>query len=393
MNDHAPSAVRATDLTLGYAGEPVVENVDLDVTPGEILVVLGHSGCGKSTLLRAIAGLITPLHGEVVADGRRVTGPDADRALVFQDDALLPWRSARRNVELPLAVQGVGRRERRRRAEEWLARVGLSRFSERLPGQLSGGMRQRVQLARALAGEPGVICMDEPFGALDAQTRASMQRLLIEAWTTSGCTVVFVTHDVDEALVLGDRIVVLGRYGVVSEHPVEHPRDPEQPPRSAVPGPGSGGAVQHPVAGPDRREAGGRMSTTTTLQAPPVTERRELECDVLVIGGGTAGTMAAITAAEAGSDVLLMEKAHVRHSGALAMGMDGVNNAVIPGKATPEDYVAEITRANDGIVNQRDRAPDRDPRLRDGAAPREVRREVREGRVRRLQRPPRAPIG
>jgi NitT/TauT family transport system ATP-binding protein len=230
MNDHSPSAVRATDLTLGYAGEAVVENVCLDITPGEILVVLGHSGCGKSTLLRAVAGLIRPLRGEVVADGRRVVGPDADRALVFQEDALLPWRSARRNVELPLVVQGVGRRERRRRAEEWLARVGLSRFSERLPGQLSGGMRQRVQLARALAGEPGVICMDEPFGALDAQTRASMQRLLIEAWTASGCTVVFVTHDVDEALVLGDRIVVLGRYGVVSEHRVEHPRDPARPP-------------------------------------------------------------------------------------------------------------------------------------------------------------------
>ena len=234
MNDHSPSAVRARDLTLGYAGEAVVENVDLDITPGEILVVLGHSGCGKSTLLRAIAGLIKPLRGEVVADGRRVVGPDADRALVFQEDALLPWRSARRNVELPLVIQGVGRKERRRRAEEWLARVGLSRFSERLPGQLSGGMRQRVQLARALAGEPGVICMDEPFGALDAQTRASMQRLLIEAWTASGCTVVFVTHDVDEALVLGDRIVVLGRYGVVSEHRVERPRDMDRAPDPGV---------------------------------------------------------------------------------------------------------------------------------------------------------------
>ncbi|NYJ00612.1 NitT/TauT family transport system ATP-binding protein [Nocardioides thalensis] len=225
-----PSAVRTEDLALGYAGEPVVEHLDLDVSPGEILVVLGHSGCGKSTLLRAIAGLVRPIRGEIVADGRTVEGPAADRALVFQDDALLPWRSARRNVELPLAVQGVPRRERRRRAEEWLARVGLTRFADRLPGQLSGGMRQRVQLARALAIEPGLICMDEPFGALDAQTRASMQRLLIEAWRASGCTVVFVTHDVDEALLLADRIVVLGRQGIVGEHPVSRPRDPGAPP-------------------------------------------------------------------------------------------------------------------------------------------------------------------
>jgi NitT/TauT family transport system ATP-binding protein len=228
------SAVRASGLTLGYAGEPVVEDVDLEVAAGEIVVVLGHSGCGKSTLLRAIAGLLTPLRGEVIADGRPVRGPDADRALVFQEDALLPWRTARKNVELPLAIQGKGRGDRRRIASEWLDKVGLSRHADRLPGQLSGGMRQRVQLARALAGAPGVICMDEPFGALDAQTRRSMQELLIEAWQASGCTVVFVTHDVDEALLLGDRIVVLGRHGVVAEHTVEHPRDPSRPVGAAV---------------------------------------------------------------------------------------------------------------------------------------------------------------
>ncbi|MEZ0578700.1 ABC transporter ATP-binding protein [Nocardioides sp. MH1] len=225
-----PAAIRASDLTLGYAGEPVVDGIDLDVEPGEILVVLGHSGCGKSTLLRAIAGLVRPIDGDLLANGRTVEGTSGDRTLVFQEDALLPWRSARRNVELALEVQGVGRAERRRRAAEWLDRVGLSRFADRLPGQLSGGMRQRVQLARALATGPGVICMDEPFGALDAQTRASMQRLLVEAWQASGCTVVFVTHDVDEALVLGDRIVVLGRHGIVSEHRIDQPRDPARPP-------------------------------------------------------------------------------------------------------------------------------------------------------------------
>ena len=222
----AVTAVRAADLTLGYAGEPVVEHLDLEVGPGEIVVVLGHSGCGKSTLLRAVSGLIRPMTGDLESDGRRVTAPHADRALVFQEDALLPWRSARRNVELALALQGVARRERRRRAAEWLERVGLTRYADRLPGQLSGGMRQRVQLARALAGAPAVLCMDEPFGALDAQTRASMQALLIEVWQASGCTVVFVTHDVDEAFTLADRIVVLGREGVVAEHVVAEPRKP-----------------------------------------------------------------------------------------------------------------------------------------------------------------------
>jgi NitT/TauT family transport system ATP-binding protein len=234
IQDVKPSAVRASGLSLGYAGEPVVDNVDLEVAAGEIVVVLGHSGCGKSTLLRAIAGLLPALTGEIVADGEIVRGPSADRALVFQEDALLPWRTARRNVELPLAIRGADRAERRRVADEWLERVGLSRFAGRLPGQLSGGMRQRVQLARALAGAPGLICMDEPFGALDAQTRASMQALLIEAWQSSGCTVVFVTHDVDEALRLGDRIVVLGRHGVVADHRIEHPRDPERAPGPAV---------------------------------------------------------------------------------------------------------------------------------------------------------------
>ncbi len=220
------STVIAQQLTLGYAGEPVVEHLDLEVSPGEIVVVLGHSGCGKSTLLRAVAGLIRPQSGELSSAGRSITAPHADRALVFQEDALLPWRSARRNVELPLALQGIGRRERRRRAAEWLERVGLTKYADRLPGQLSGGMRQRVQLARALAGAPAVLCMDEPFGALDAQTRASMQALLIDVWQASGCTVVFVTHDVDEAFTLADRIVVLGREGVVAEHVVAEPREP-----------------------------------------------------------------------------------------------------------------------------------------------------------------------
>jgi NitT/TauT family transport system ATP-binding protein len=225
-----PARLRLDGLSLGYDGTPVVDNLSLDIDPGEILVVAGPSGCGKSTLLRAIAGLLRPLSGAIVVDGHPVTSPSAERALVFQDDALLPWRTARRNVELPLAVRGVPREERRRSAAEWLRRVELADHADRLPGQLSGGMRQRVQLARALAGEPRVLCMDEPFGALDTQTRASMQRLLVDAWKSTGCTVVFVTHDVDEALAIGDRIAVLGPGGATAQHRVPRPRSFSGPP-------------------------------------------------------------------------------------------------------------------------------------------------------------------
>jgi NitT/TauT family transport system ATP-binding protein len=221
-------ALRLDDVALGYDGDPVVTGLTLDVTPGEILVVVGSSGCGKSTLLRGLAGLLPARAGRVLAGGNPVTGPSADRALVFQDDALLPWRSTRRNVELPLAIRGVGRNERRARSEHWLEQVGLGGYGGRLPGQLSGGMRQRAQLARALAGGPRAILMDEPFGALDAQSRAAMQRLLVTVWRANPATVVFVTHDVDEALFLGDRIVVLGPAGVRLHTDVPYPRDPDR---------------------------------------------------------------------------------------------------------------------------------------------------------------------
>ncbi|GAA2305776.1 ABC transporter ATP-binding protein [Streptomyces caniferus] len=195
---------------LGRPGAPVLEGLDLDVAPGEILTVVGPSGCGKSTLLRTLAGLLPLLDGRLTQDGEPAEGPAADRALVFQEDALLPWRTLRANVELPLAIRGVGRAERRGRADEWLARVGLAGHAARLPHQVSGGQRQRAQLARALAGRPRAVLMDEPFGALDAQTRAGMQQLLVDVLRGTGATVVFVTHDVDEALFLGDRVALPG---------------------------------------------------------------------------------------------------------------------------------------------------------------------------------------
>ncbi|MGW5638723.1 ABC transporter ATP-binding protein [Streptomyces sp. NPDC003832] len=225
------SDVRAgTRLTLrgavlGRPGAPVLEGVDLDAVPGGILTVVGPSGCGKSTLLRTLAGLLAPLGGEVTQDGGPLTGPAADRALVFQEDALLPWRTLRANVELPLAIAGLPRAERRERAEGWLARVGLSAHSRHLPHRVSGGQRQRAQLARALAATPRAVLMDEPFGALDAQTRAGMQDLLVEVLRGTGATVVFVTHDVDEALFLGDRVALLGAGRLVAVRDVPRPRE------------------------------------------------------------------------------------------------------------------------------------------------------------------------
>ncbi|MGW3664579.1 ABC transporter ATP-binding protein [Streptomyces sp. NPDC005141] len=211
--------------TLGRPGAPVLDGVDLDVAPGEILTVVGPSGCGKSTLLRTLAGLLSPLAGEVTQDTRRLTGPSADRALIFQEDALLPWRTLRANVELPLAIQGLPRTDRRAQAESWLTRVGLAEQSRQLPHRVSGGQRQRAQLARALAPAPRAVLMDEPFGALDAQTRAGMQDLLVEVLRGTGATVVFVTHDVDEALFLGDRVALLGSGRLAALRAVPRPRD------------------------------------------------------------------------------------------------------------------------------------------------------------------------
>ena len=200
-------------IRLSYTGEPVVDGLSLTVQPGEILVLTGPSGCGKSTVLRALAGLLKPDAGRVLADGAPVTTTSRDRGMVFQDSALLPWRTVRSNIELALQLRGVPRAGRRERAERWIDEVGLTGFADFLPKNLSGGMRQRVQLARGLAGAPRAVLMDEPFGALDAKTRTAMQHLLIDTWQAHPTTVVFVTHDVDEALALGDRVAVLGRAG------------------------------------------------------------------------------------------------------------------------------------------------------------------------------------
>jgi len=208
-----------------------LRNVDIDVHSGEFVCLLGPSGCGKSTLLYALAGLVKPSGGHVSLDGRSVTGPGPDRMLVFQDPALFPWLTVRQNLVFVLRGRHMPRPEAEVRAAAFIDRVGLHGFEGALPHELSGGMRMRVALARALAMDPSVLLMDEPFGALDAQTRASMHDLLQKIWVRDRKTVVFVTHNIREALVLGDRVVVMaGRPGRVLqdlEVRLPHPRDPD----------------------------------------------------------------------------------------------------------------------------------------------------------------------
>ncbi len=203
-----------------------LQEVNLHVQPGEFVCLIGPSGCGKTTLLNLFAGLEGPDDGDVWIDGRPITGPGPDRAVLFQEPALFPWMSVRANVEFALEMTGVPKDERRDRSMDWLKRVHLGRFANAQPHELSGGMRQRVALARALACQPEVLLADEPFAALDAQTREILQRELQEVWTETKNTFVFVTHNVREAVFLADRVVLMsappGTF--VAEHRITAPR-------------------------------------------------------------------------------------------------------------------------------------------------------------------------
>ena len=210
----------------------VLGGVSFDVPQGEIVSLIGESGCGKTTLLRIVQGLIRMDSGAVLVDGVSVSKPGRDRGFVFQQATLLPWRSARANVEFGLELQGMAKPERARRARELLELVGLGHAADQFPHQLSGGMQQRIGLARALAIDPELLLMDEPFSALDAQTREVLQSELLRIHSETGKTTLFVTHDLDEAIYLSDRIVVLaakpGRVKRIIEVPFQHPR-PELP--------------------------------------------------------------------------------------------------------------------------------------------------------------------
>lgn len=190
-----------------------LRDFDLTVEAGSFVTILGRSGCGKSTLLNLAAGLTMPTAGHISYQGEPVTGPRKDLGYLTQSDTLMPWRDVLRNVEMPLELRGVPKQQRRRRAESLIEVVGLSGFGHHYPRELSGGMRRRASLARMLSAEPDTLLLDEPFGALDAQLRAEMQRELLQLWVGTGRAVLFVTHDIEEAALLGDRVIVLGRLG------------------------------------------------------------------------------------------------------------------------------------------------------------------------------------
>lgn len=186
-----------------------LSGIDLEVEKGEFITIVGPSGCGKSTLLDILAGLNKPTSGEIYIDGKRITGPALDRGIVLQGYALFPWRTVRQNVEFGLEVKKVSREERKEISQHFIRLVGLDGFEDRFPHELSGGMKQRVAIARALAYDPEVLLMDEPFAAVDAQTRETLQDELLRIWDETKKTIIFVTHSIEEAVYLADRVVVL----------------------------------------------------------------------------------------------------------------------------------------------------------------------------------------
>ena len=216
-----------TGVGMRYGGFTALDDISLDVAAGEFVCLVGASGSGKSTLLSLIAGLTIPTSGAIALSGTPVTGPGPDRGLVFQSGAVYPFRTVERNVGFGLELLGLPRAEQRRRVDWYLAETGLTALRGKLPKQLSGGQRQRVAIARALACEPEVLLLDEPFGALDVQTKEDMQLFIRRVWQDTGTTVLMVTHDVEEAVFLGQRVVVLacdpGR--VAADLPVDLPTD------------------------------------------------------------------------------------------------------------------------------------------------------------------------
>jgi NitT/TauT family transport system ATP-binding protein len=218
--------------------QPAIDGISITCEPGEFVVVVGPSGCGKTTLLNLAAGLVTPDSGRVSLDGKPISAPAPDRAIVFQSHGLFPWLTAQQNVEFGLKMRGTAKQERTDRAADALRRVHLWHSRDKFPHQLSGGMRQRVSIARALVLEPAVLLMDEPFAALDAQTRLLLHEQLQELWMATRKTVLFVTHSVSEALRLADRVVVLhahpGRIRREFFLGLPHPRDPDSADVAAV---------------------------------------------------------------------------------------------------------------------------------------------------------------
>jgi NitT/TauT family transport system ATP-binding protein len=223
--------IRLEDVSIAFGNSPIVSGINLDVVAGEFVCLLGPSGCGKSTLLNLVAGFQPATSGLVSVGGRPVLGPGMDRGVVFQStEVLFPWLTVQENVEYGPRMRGVGRAERAEAARHYVELVGLSHAAGRLPGELSGGMRQRAQIARVLVNEPSVVLMDEPFGALDAQTREVMQAEVDRIWRATRPTILFITHDIWEAISLGDRIITMtagpdATFKTVAQVKIPHPRE------------------------------------------------------------------------------------------------------------------------------------------------------------------------
>ncbi|HIB5817892.1 TPA: taurine ABC transporter ATP-binding subunit [Klebsiella pneumoniae] len=201
--------LQISHLSADYGGKPALADINLTLESGELLVVLGPSGCGKTTLLNLIAGFVPYQHGSITLEGQQVTGPGAERGVVFQNEGLLPWRNVQDNVALGLQLAGVDKAQRRQAAAQMLKKVGLEGAEKRFVWQLSGGQRQRVGIARALAANPQLLLLDEPFGALDAFTREQMQTLLLKLWHETGKQVLLITHDIEEAIFMATELVLL----------------------------------------------------------------------------------------------------------------------------------------------------------------------------------------
>ena len=242
MSNGQPETLTVRGVTKRFAiGDDEVEAlapIDLVIPKGEFVCMIGASGCGKSTLLRIIAGFEEPTTGEVAIDGESVTGPGGDRGMVFQDYALFPWMTVRQNISFWPRQRHLAREEIDKTTDEFVRMVGLERFADRYPNQLSGGMKQRVAIARVLANNANILLMDEPFGALDALTREQLQNELLQIWKRTGVTTIFVTHSVEEAVLLADRVLVMsagpGRIDSDFRIDLPRPRDVSSPEFNAL---------------------------------------------------------------------------------------------------------------------------------------------------------------
>ncbi len=242
MEAQTKPLVRAAGVNKIFGAEPggvvALKDIDLEISPGEFVCLLGPSGCGKSTLLNAIAGFSLPTSGALEVSGQPVTAPGPDRGMVFQEYALFPWMTVEANIAFGLDIRGTGKEEKARIVDDLLDMLGLKEFRHRFPKDLSGGMRQRVAIARVLALDPPIMLMDEPFGALDALTRRSLQDELLRIWRSVGKTIVFVTHSIEEAVYLGSRVVILTyRPGTIKRDvtiDLPYPRDSNSPEFNAI---------------------------------------------------------------------------------------------------------------------------------------------------------------